>query len=284
MNLQTKIDYSIALMQKAEPLALQMHPDGFHLAFSGGKDSQVLYHIALMAGVKFKAHMQITTLDPPELMRFVREKYPDVQLHHPPLNFYKLLDKKGYLPRRQVRWCCEKLKEHAGVGTITLVGVRAAESVRRSKRSEVERVHRNPIKRKINPDLFDMSEERQHRCVGGKDKIVISPIFQWTDAEVWQFIRENELPYCELYDRGWSRIGCLMCPMAKKSERARERVLYPGVERTIVKSIDKILSRGGMAQIQKYNPTAQEVFEWWMSGESIMPYFENLRNQQKLNI
>ncbi|MDR1182034.1 MAG: hypothetical protein LBL13_08670, partial [Bacteroidales bacterium] len=39
MSLQAKIDYSIALMRKAEPLALSMHPDGFHLAFSGGKDN-----------------------------------------------------------------------------------------------------------------------------------------------------------------------------------------------------------------------------------------------------
>jgi len=45
MSLQSRIDYSIALLRKAELLALKMHPDGFHLAFSGGKDSQVLYHL-----------------------------------------------------------------------------------------------------------------------------------------------------------------------------------------------------------------------------------------------
>lgn len=50
-QLQRKIDYSIKVMRKAERLALTMNGDGFWLAFSGGKDSQVLYHLALMAGV-----------------------------------------------------------------------------------------------------------------------------------------------------------------------------------------------------------------------------------------
>lgn len=120
MSLQSRIDYSIDLLRRAEPLALSMHPDGFHLAFSGGKDSQVLYHIAQMAGVKFKAHMQITTLDPPELMRFIRANYPDVEMHRPAENFYQLLEQKGLLPTRRTRWCCEKLKEHAGAGTTKL--------------------------------------------------------------------------------------------------------------------------------------------------------------------
>ena len=76
--LEHKIAYSIALLRRGEALALRMSPDGYHLAFSGGKDSMVLYHLAKMAGVKFKAHMQVTTIDPPELMQFVRANYPDV--------------------------------------------------------------------------------------------------------------------------------------------------------------------------------------------------------------
>ena len=79
--LEHKIAYSIALLRRGEALSLRMSPAGYHLAFSGGKDSMVLYHLAKMAGVKFKAHMQVTTIDPPELMQFVRANYPDVVLH-----------------------------------------------------------------------------------------------------------------------------------------------------------------------------------------------------------
>lgn len=83
MKIQEKIDYSIALIRKSEPVALQLSPEGFYLAFSGGKDSQVIYHLAKEAGVKFKAHMNLTSVDPPDVVRFVRDNYPDVQLHKP---------------------------------------------------------------------------------------------------------------------------------------------------------------------------------------------------------
>ena len=75
MNLDKKIDYSIALLRKAESMSLRLDPEnGFYLAFSGGKDSQALYHIAQMAGVKFKAHMNLTSVDPPEVIRFVKRQ------------------------------------------------------------------------------------------------------------------------------------------------------------------------------------------------------------------
>lgn len=282
MSLQSRIDYSIDLLKRTEPLALKMHPEGFHLAFSGGKDSQVLYHIAQMAGVKFHAHMQITTLDPPALMRFIRANYPDVELHRPPKNFYQLLEEKGSLPTRRGAWCCEKLKEHAGAGRLTLTGVRAAESAGRASRGEVSRVHRDPSKRKLPTSIFDAVEVK-HLCTSKNDHIVVSPILQWTDADVWNFIRGRGISYCELYDQGWRRIGCVMCPKAAKSSRLRERAAFPGVERAIVRSIDRVLQRGGMKSLASYNPTAQEVFEWWISGESVAKFFGNLRNQTKLD-
>ena len=62
-----KLDYSINLLQKSEAMALRFDPDlGFCLAFSGGKDSQVLYHVARLAGVKFKAFFSPTSVDPPK--------------------------------------------------------------------------------------------------------------------------------------------------------------------------------------------------------------------------
>ena len=49
---ELKIEASIALLKKAESLALSMDERGFHLAFSGGKDSQVLYHFSQDGGCK----------------------------------------------------------------------------------------------------------------------------------------------------------------------------------------------------------------------------------------
>ena len=63
-----KIQHSIELIRKAEKLALSYNDFGFHLAFSGGKDSQVIYELAKMAGVKFKAYFYKTSVDPRELL------------------------------------------------------------------------------------------------------------------------------------------------------------------------------------------------------------------------
>lgn len=283
MSLQSKIDYSVELLRKAEPLALKMHPDGFHLAFSGGKDSQVLYHLAQMAGVKFKAHMQITTLDPPELMRFVRTQYPDVELHRPEINFYKLIIKKKMLPLMNARYCCQVLKEHAGVGTTTLIGVRAAESTKRANRAEVEKVHKTKSKRRrfdVNSDIFNIESETHHRCIGGKDKIVISPIFHWQDADVWNFLRGNGIEYCRLYNEGYHRIGCMFCPMTSPKSKALDRQRYPGVERAIKRSIQELIDNENYGH--DYNATADEMFDWWVSNESAKTYFGMLRNQTKI--
>mgnify|MGYP002329606494 FL=1 len=139
MTLKDKIQYSVDLLLKCEEMALRMDPEnGFYLAFSGGKDSQVLYDLALQGGVKFKAHMNLTSVDPPEVIRFVKKNYPDVELIKPRMNIYDMAKKKGMLPTRILRWCCAEYKETSGAGKVTLIGIRKSESVRRSKRNEIE--------------------------------------------------------------------------------------------------------------------------------------------------
>lgn len=139
-SLVGKIEKSIELLHKALPVAKKYDPDnGFHLAFSGGKDSQALYHIAQLAQVPFKAHMMLTSVDPHEVILFVKRQYPDVVLHKPKDSIYNLAVKKKFLlPSRIIRWCCAELKEVGGVGTVCLTGIRKQESVKRSKRQEVE--------------------------------------------------------------------------------------------------------------------------------------------------
>ena len=137
--LRRKMQKSFELLIKAERLALQYDPDdGYFLAFSGGKDSQALYHIAMLAGVKFKAHMNLTSIDPPQVIRFVKHNYPDVELIKPRDSIFNIAVEKGILPTMRVRWCCAEYKENAGSGKVTLIGIRHQESSRRARRNEVE--------------------------------------------------------------------------------------------------------------------------------------------------
>ena len=130
--LEIKIKKSIMLIQNFENSTLQKHPSGYYVAFSGGKDSVVLAKLFEMSGVKFELHYNNTTIDPPELYRFMRKEYPQTIWH----NRYKSLPLQMTLhslgpPTRIKRWCCEIYKERGGRGTITSTGVRAAESKRR---------------------------------------------------------------------------------------------------------------------------------------------------------
>jgi phosphoadenosine phosphosulfate reductase len=262
-----KIDLAIQTIKKAESLALKYQDYGFHLAFSGGKDSQVIYELAKMAGVKFRPVMQVTTLDPPELMKFVRKNYPDVIMERHEINFYKLIVKKKSLPTRMIRYCCQHLKEQSGAGTVTIIGIRRAESNKRAKRNELEisgRKYSNTL------DQFNIDNKDQVLCINGKDKILLSPIINWTNSDVWNFIRNNKLEYCELYDRGYQRIGCMFCPMASVRSKRRDRRNYPGVEKTIKQSIKQLCDNSDYGM--SLNNDVDEIFNWWISNDSQKVY------------
>lgn len=95
-SLDDKIKAAVEFLQKAEKLALKMQPShGFWLAFSGGKDSCVILELAKMAGVKFTAYYNVTTIDPPKLVRFIIEEHPEVVRLHPKKNVFQI-DKRAW--------------------------------------------------------------------------------------------------------------------------------------------------------------------------------------------
>ena len=76
-SLQKKILYSIDLIRKSEKMALRLDPmDGFYNTFSVGKDSQCLYHLVKLSGVKAKTHMNLTSVDPPEVYPVCQDAIP----------------------------------------------------------------------------------------------------------------------------------------------------------------------------------------------------------------
>ena len=129
-KVQTAIDRLRAFEPKDRP---------YWLAFSGGKDSCVILELAKMAGVKFEAHYNVTSVDPPELVRFVKREHPEVSFDIPhdkngkPISMWSLMKNRALPPTPIMRYCCEKLKESSGKGTVTITGVRWDESVNRKK-------------------------------------------------------------------------------------------------------------------------------------------------------
>lgn len=280
-QLKEKIGYSINLLRKAERMALELDPEnGFYLAFSGGKDSQALYHIAKMAGVKFKAHMNLTSVDPPEVIRFVKRQYPDVELIKPKMSIYDMALKKHILPTRSIRWCCAEFKETSGAGKVTLVGIRKEESPRRAKREEIS----TNIKGRRTEGTFDQWSEHKEKmitCVRGKDKILVSPIIHWTERDVWQFLNEVvKVPHCELYDQGYMRIGCILCPMSNYKQKIKDCQRFPHVRKKWIQTIQKLIDRG---YINHNFQDAEFGFNWWISGNSFDKFYADEVLQQKID-
>lgn len=279
-SLRKKIEYSIDLLRKSEKMALRLDPEnGFYLAFSGGKDSQALYHIAVMGGVKFKAHMNLTSVDPPEVIRFVKQHYPDVELIKPKMSIYDMALKKHMLPTRIFRWCCAEFKEMSGAGKVTLIGIRKAESARRNKREEIS----TQIKGKRTEETFDQWSEHQEKmvtCVGGKDKILVSPIIHWTEQDVWEFLNDVvKVPHCKLYDEGYTRIGCICCPMSNKRQKLRGIKQYPHVKRRWIQTIQKLIDEGYINHIFQ---DAEFGFNWWISDKNFKEYYADEVLQKKI--
>ena len=279
-SLQKKILYSIDLIRKSEKMALRLDPmDGFYNTFSGGKDSQCLYHLVKLSGVKAKTHMNLTSVDPPEVIRFVKTQYPDVELIKPKMSIYEMAKKKKMLPTRSFRWCCTEFKETSGVGKVTLIGIRKEESARRAKRQEIS----TNIKGKRTEESFDQwseHEEQMVTCVGGKDKILVSPIIYWTEQDVWEFLNANGIPHCSLYDQGYTRIGCICCPMSQYRQKAKEIKRWPHVRHNWIKTIQWLIDNG---YIDRNFNDAGTGFRWWISGKSYAKFYADEFQQQKIN-
>lgn len=309
-GLREKMLHSIDLLRKSEKLAKQYAPGGFYLAFSGGKDSQALYHITELAGVAFEPEMSLTSVDHPEVVRFIRRNYPEVKLIPPRETMFKLIPRKGCLPTRIIRYCCAILKEPHGEGRVVLTGVRKAESTQRSKRGEVEVSNHKfsgnldtfgewqetaiekRLRRKVknlNQDQWAEQGETQVRCINGKDKIIVNPIIEWSDEDVWEFLNSVvEVPHCELYDNGYTRIGCILCPMGNLATKQRFIRDYPKMVLAYKRAIKAMLAKNPKTgeYLAPYVHDPEElidrIFDWWISGLSWPQYISKNFLQPKL--
>lgn len=254
----TKLEKTLKRIKTFEP------SEGYYLAFGGGKDSVAIKALCDMAGVKYDAHYNVTSVDPPELVQFIKEQHPDVKREIPhdkdgkPITMWNLIAKRKMPPTRMVRYCCDKLKEGGGEGRTVITGVRWAESMRRTAlRSGLEIETGTKWREHADPD--NPENEKLMRICPTKGKHILNPIIDWTDGEVWEFIRRFNIPYCKLYDEGYKRLGCIGCPMSVHAPKELER--YPKYRDHYLKAFDKMLKNLDEKSTWK---TAEDVIEWWL--------------------
>lgn len=157
-----------------------------------------------------------------------------------------------------------------------LIGIRKEESVRRSKREEIEISNH---KFSGNFDQWSDHEEKMVACVGGKDKIMVSPILYWTERDVWEFLNESKIKHCSLYDKGYRRIGCILCPMASTKNKNRDIKEFPHVVQKWKETIQWLYEN----KWKDNNLSVDEAFNWWISGNSFAQFYADEIQQQKID-
>lgn len=265
---KNKIEVAIDRYKMFEP-----KDEGYYLAYSGGKDSTVIKALARMAGVKHDNHYNITGIDPPELYRFIKAQN-DVVMEPYEMSMFELIPKKLMPPTRLVRYCCDVLKERGGIGRFVITGVRWAESSRRKNNRqliEFDKYGSQSKKAIENREIFLMNDnEEKRRMIENcsiKGKHILNPIVDWTEDEVWEFIRYFKLDYCELYDEGHDRLGCIGCPMQGKKGMIKDFEEYPKFYDNYVRAFERMLEEREKKKLKTDWKTGLDVMNWWIYNQ-----------------
>ena len=189
-----KIDNAVRILQLAEKQA-DAFGEPVEIAYSGGKDSDVLLELARMAGIKYRAIYKNTTIDPPGTISHCHAN--NVEIRQPKKTFFQIVKSSGF-PSFRFRFCCQRLKEYKILNTAAW-GVRADESPARAKRYKT----------------FNFCRKYSER-----ERVqVYAPIFDWTLDDVKNFIEERNIQLAPHYYREdgtvdyTRRLGCMGCPL-----------------------------------------------------------------------
>lgn len=277
------IKQSIERLKLAAETSLRLYHAPLIVTTCGGKDSSVCVELAQRAGIEFEIQHSYTTADAQETVRFVRQEFRRLEekgvkctITYPTykggrVTMWSLILAKLMPPTRKVRYCCDVLKEYSGKNRCITTGVRWAESTKRANRGIYE-----AGSVKLNNDNDGRSFQETCKMKG---KRIFNPIVDWTDDDVWDFIRSEKVPVNPLYECGFSRVGCIGCPMAGKHCREREFAKWPGYKRLYIKAFQKMLEerarRGKLEGGMRWGETAEDVFHWWME-DGVLPGQETL--------
>lgn len=245
------------------------------ICYSGGKDSDVLVELALRSEINFEVVNSHTTADAPETVRYIRQRFKELEelgikctieyskYKGKRTSMWELIPIKKMPPTRLMRYCCSVLKETSGDGRAIATGVRWAESANRKRRGIYEDIKVNQEKKIILTNDNDEKRQLFESCLT-KAKIVVNPIIDWSEADVWDYLHDCGCFSNPLYQCGFNRIGCIGCPMATANKRYFEFRRYPKYKELYIKAFDRMIAQ----EPSRYRwKNGQECFEWWMGED-----------------
>lgn len=273
MDLEQK---AIERMRAASEMSLQAYEHPLIVTTSGGKDSSVCVHLAQAAGIPFEVMHNHTTADAPETVYFVRDEFKRLEslgikciLNYPyykgqRTSMWNLIPQKLMPPRRDVRYCCSVLKERGGNGRFITTGVRWDESSKRKNTRGIYETMPSDRAKKIILNNDNDDRRRLFETCTLKAKRVCNPIIDWTDEDVWDYIEAEKIPINPLYGCGFSRVGCIGCPMAGTNGRQRVFARYPKYQDMYIRAFDRMIEERNRRGLPTDWVRGIDCFHWWM--------------------
>lgn len=274
---------AIARLQEASRMSLQVYKQPLVVTTSGGKDSSVCVNLAQRAGIPFEVQHNHTTADAPETVYFVREEFKRLEaagvkctVNYPVYkgkrtSMWNLIPQKLMPPTRVARYCCVVLKERGGAGRFITTGVRWDESIKRKNNRGIYEASPSDKTKRIILNNDNDDRRRLFESCRLKARRVCNPIIDWTDADVWDYITSEHIPLNPLYQYGFSRVGCIGCPMAGTKGRQSEFARYPKFQQNYIRAFDRMLTARKKKGLETDRwSSAEDVFHWWME-DGVLP-------------
>lgn len=228
------------------------------VAFSGGKDSICLAEIMRLSRVPYQLYYSFTGIDPPQVVRHIRRNYPDCVFCKPEMNFWEGIRQRKRPPSIVIRWCCQVLKKDPGKQiphTQQVDAIRSEESGNRAKYGRMNQI---------------------------KDITHFYPIYDWKRWQVWDFIENQNLSYPEVYDWGFDRVGCVICPFHSGRWAVGHnmyRKYWPKMFQKFEKEVKHLWeSKKSEGCVMAHSSAEEYLFYWYR--DSMSPFFKG----SKVNI
>ncbi|MCE8423036.1 MAG: phosphoadenosine phosphosulfate reductase family protein [Candidatus Methanoperedens sp.] len=206
------------------------------VSYSGGKDSLVTLLLVRDSIHEFDILFADTGLEFKETVDNVKQIAKELNLplkiHTSKDAFWHSIDNFGP-PTVEARWCCKVCKLGAITqviennyenGCLTFVGQRKYES---EIRANSDHIWKNP-------------------WIG--NQIAATPIQNWTALHVWLYLFSKKAKYNPLYEEGFDRIGCWLCPSASMADFLRLREIHPELSEKLETYLYSYAMRNGLPE------------------------------------
>lgn len=310
-NIEPQIEKAKEVLMLASEMSKAYYKKPLVLAYSGGKDSDVMLRIAMecLGSDDFEVINTHTSVDAPDTVYYIRRVFKELNekgikttvliprdKDGKQITMWRLIVKNQMPPTRLARYCCKELKEVSTPNRIVCVGVRRDESVGRGGRDhftsfeggvakkhgahqfslehtkavfhdalEDAAKHNEPIE---TPSPMDCTMIANAKAKGD---ITASPIYEWSEYDVWNYIKTRGLSYNPLYNKGYKRVGCVGCPLGNRRSMLKEFADFPTYKKAYIAAFGRMLAK--RRSEGKDDVTGREGWTIWRTGEDVFNWW-----------